>query len=154
MTARKRGIKKPTTGINTQKTTDFDWPLWTRAAESRAELVRLALAANQHPTVIAKHCGFTPNAVYYYKRLIDNPPSEEKRSRPPSDTQKRIAARRNLVRSLAKKTVKAEGTRVKLYGSAPMIAAVLRTKHNIAVSKRTVWLDLKAVGLVAKRRGK
>jgi hypothetical protein len=155
MTARKKGRKNSKTGMKPPETTDFDWPLWTRAAESRAELVRLALAANQHPTVIAKHCGFTPNAVYYYKRLIDNPPSEEKRSRPPSDTQKKIAARRNLVRGLAKKTLKArdtKGTRVKLYGSAPKIAAALRVKHNIAVSSRTVWLDLKAVGLVAKHR--
>jgi hypothetical protein len=96
--------------------------------------------------------------VYYYKRLIDNPPSEEKRSRPPSDTQKRIAARRDLVRVLAKKTLKAaqdtEGTRVKLYSSAPKIAAVLRVKHDIVASRNTVLRDLKAVGVVAKRRGK
>jgi hypothetical protein len=158
MTARKRGIKTSKTGMKPPETTDFDWPRWTRAAEPREDFVCLALAANQHPTVIAKHCGFTPSALYYYKRLIDYPPSEKKRSRSPSDTQKRIVARRNLVRILAKKTVKAaqdtEGTRVKFYSSAPKITAALRVKHDIVASRKTVLRDLNAVGLVSKRRGK
>jgi transposase len=165
MTARKKGIKKTKTGRNAPKTdtqppetTEFDWQWWTRAAKNREALVRLALAANQHPTAIAKHCGFTRNAVYYYKSLMANPPSEKKRSRRRSDTQKRIFARRSLVRVLAKKTVKApgdpEGTRVKLYSSAMKIAAVLQVKHNIVVTSRTVEKDLKAMGLVAKVRPK
>jgi hypothetical protein len=117
MTARKNGVKYPKTGIRDPKpgtkppeTAEFDWPQWTRAATSRAELVRLALVANQRHEVIAKHFGFTPNAVYYYKRLIQNPPAtKKKRPRRRSDTQKRIFARRNLVRVLARKTLKAVG---------------------------------------------
>jgi transposase len=165
MTARKKGVKNPKPGRNAPKTgtqhpetTEFDWPWWTRAAKNREDLVRLALAANQHPTAIAKHCGMTRTGVYYYKSLMANPPSEKKRSRRRSDTQKRIFARRNLVRVLAKKKVKApgdpEGTRVKLYSSAQKIAAVLREKHSIVASHDTVLRDLIAVGLVAKVRPK
>jgi hypothetical protein len=52
MTARKKGVKKPKTGRNAPKTgtqhPETTEPWWTRAAKNREDLVRLALAANQH----------------------------------------------------------------------------------------------------------
>lgn len=124
---------------------------YRRVTDSDVRAIRVASAVGASNTAIAAEVGCTETTVRYW--LKNRAPRQP--NTPPQCTtahRKAVQARREIIAKLAKVTVTVKNRTRKLYPSTGCMRTALKREHDIAVCKKTIEGDLKAMGFKCFQR--